>query len=653
MTRWNVETIFFLGVNGERRDVSFKAEEVNIITGASGTGKSTLIKALDYCLGSKNCELPVHVKRRCVAVGVKWVRGDNEMIVGRIIPPVGQKSSAYMFAANGRNLALPNSLEAFEGATNLATAKGFLERAFGIGDLPDDADTTGAARGRATVRHVTPYLFVTKEVIYSETVLLHGLEDKDKASDIVETLPYFLKVADEGSAADERELRQLRKSLQHEEQRERQRLAEETVNRDRAFALVSEGHSLGLLGKPEADLSEETLMSQLRGVSSAVPGLVDMPSDSELGPLYERRRILLADLNRNRREQQAARVAVGEAQGFKGAVSRQRNKLMLAEHLGLDSLASHCPICESETDKGQEAASAISAALEKIRDESAAVERVEPRLQLYGRQIAEENTRLRSELKRLDDDIAAALRRIDESGKFRELQQVQAHFMGRVSYFLEAPKAVAARPARDLSVLRTQIANLEARVDRGAREVRLRSAENQVSSYASEAFKVLPTVEPCNGARLMFSARKPDIAIIEKGTEAVLRMPDVGSDQNYLAVHIALAFALQRHFEERASPVPGLLVLDQISRPYFPAREDGDETEVSGRPEDDDIIAMRKHIDYLFAEVASRTGLQVILIEHAYFADDARYVNATRERWTRPSKRALIPLDWPERPDHG
>jgi DNA repair ATPase RecN len=51
MTRWNIATIFFLGVSDQRRDVTFQPGAVNIITGAAGTGKSTLIKAIDYCLG--------------------------------------------------------------------------------------------------------------------------------------------------------------------------------------------------------------------------------------------------------------------------------------------------------------------------------------------------------------------------------------------------------------------------------------------------------------------------------------------------------------------------------------------------------------------------------------------------------------------------
>src|SRR5882672_6682552 len=114
MRRWNISQIFFLGASGQRRDVQLEPGVVNIITGASGTGKSTLIKAIDYCLGSSRCELPAHVRRRSVAVGVKWTSGNAEMIVGRVIPSVGQATSTRMFATAGRDLPLPATLEDFD-----------------------------------------------------------------------------------------------------------------------------------------------------------------------------------------------------------------------------------------------------------------------------------------------------------------------------------------------------------------------------------------------------------------------------------------------------------------------------------------------------------------------------------------------------------
>jgi hypothetical protein len=58
---------------------------------------------------------------------------------------------------------------------------------------------------------------------------------------------------------------------------------------------------------------------------------------------------------------------------------------------------------------------------------------------------------------------------------------------------------------------------------------------------------------------------------------------------------------------------------------------------------------MRQHIDVLFKEVEARSGLQVLLLEHAYFPLDPRYVSATKERWTRASGKGLIPRDWKRR----
>jgi hypothetical protein len=652
MTRWNIANIFFLSVSGERREVVLDPGVMNIITGASGTGKSTLIKAIDYCLGSKTCELPAHVRRRALAVGVKWTSGDAEMVIGRIVPPVGQATSTHMFASSGRSLPLPATVADFDGATTLEAAKAFIERAFGIGDLIGEADATSGARGKATVRHVTPYLFVTKEVIYSETVLLHGLEKADKARDIVAAMPYFLRVNDEATAIAERRLRQLQRVLDKEEADQRSRAAADSALKQRAVSLLAEAHRIGISSAPSGEADEEELLAQIKTISDTELEASSYPTEGELGALHARRREILAALGGARRQLQATRSAIHEAYGFEGAVARQREKLALADHLHLQSIAGVCPVCDAPSERGRETARALQATLTTIRAESAAVERVKPKLVEHDRTLDTEIDRLNGELRQVDDQIRTWLRQSEDTRRMADLAQLQAHLLGRISFFLESSGDEPRKVSRDLSVLRAEIAELESRVDREAKEIKLRRAENKISQFASEAFAALPTVAPCVGSELDFSSRQPEVTVIEADSGAVLRMPDVGSDQNYLAVHIALSFALQRYFEMVMAPVPGVLVLDQISRPYFPTSgEDEDETEVAGREEDEDVQAMRRHIDFLFGECARRSGLQVLLIEHAYFADDPRYVAATRERWSRASGRALIPLDWQIRSD--
>jgi energy-coupling factor transporter ATP-binding protein EcfA2 len=654
MKRWNIKTIFFLGVTGERREINFEVDQVNIVTGASGTGKSTLIKAVDYCLGSKNCELPAHVRRRCVAVGVKWVRGDQELIVGRVVPPVGQATSTRMFCTAGRNLKLPAKLEEFEGPAPVSAAKRFIESAFGIDDVTGSQDEFGEIKGRATVRHVTPYLFVTKEVIYSETILLHGLEDPEKARDIIASMPYFMGVVDQAAAVELQKLRQLERALEREEAKALARSREESSTKQNAFALLSEAHRLGIANAVDETSSETALISALRSVDEVGVPNASVVSEDELTILTDRRQTTLNILNDLRRQSRAAKLALRDANGAGDAITRQREKLQLADHLKLDDILTVCPICSSPSDKGKESAAALQSTLATIRAESAAVDRVRPIFVEHDRSVEASLATANTELRTIDAQISGIIRANESARSLATASQARAHALGKISFFLQLVDRVPVRAISNLDTLRESVEELRARVGREERETRLQIAESEVSGYASTAFSDLPSVDPCVGARLFFNSRKPDVSIIEQVTNAILRMTDVGSDQNYLAVHIALAFALQHHFEHVKAPVPGVLIFDQISRPYFPSKSENeyrDETEIVGGSEDEDIVAMRKHIDFLFKETARRNGLQVILIEHAYFADDQRYRDATRERWTRGSGKALIPLDWSLRTD--
>jgi len=657
--RWNIAAIFFLGLDGRHRVVPFEPG-VNIITGASGTGKSALIKAIDYCLGSSRCELPAYVRARSTAVGVKWVAGREEMIVGRLIPAMNHGTNHQMFASSGYNLPLPKTIDEFEGATNIDAAKSFLERAFGIGDLPGQPDDWGNMKGRATVRHVTPYMFVTKEVIYSEQVLLHGLEQADHAPDIIATMPYFLRVTDEASALNERRLRHLRRSLDLEERRARTRETAATAFRDRALGLLAEAQRLDMVEPIAPDTPNADLMARLVALGQDPVAAKMVPSEGQLADLHRRRKALLAELGDVKRQEAAAQSVIEEVSGFQATVRKQREKLMLGSHLHLDSIGQICPVCDQPSQAGVASVDALRETLSKVSSESAAVDRVKPRLIDYDGKLQARRGELNEALKTIDNQIRSWLRQSEDARQFASLAHLRAHLLGRVSFFIETVNDERRPASKDLSVLRSQIQELEGLVNRDARLAKLRLAERKISQYATDAISNLPTMYPCIDSELDFSSSGPEILVIEAETSAVLHMTDVGSDQNYLAIHIALAFALQHFLGEAGSPVPGVLVFDQISRPYFPAKEkeERDEKEIGGaqdadgakrEAEDEDIIAMRRHVDFLFAETERRPDLQVILIEHAYFADDPRYVQATRERWTRASGRGLVPSNWPIR----
>lgn len=650
MKRWNVSSIFFISALNQVREVPFKAGAVNIITGASGTGKSAIIKAIDYCLGSSECDLPIYIKRRCIAVGVKWIAGNEEMIVGRPIPEAGK--STVMFGTTGQNLKIPRSLEEFEGRSTTAVVRALIERAFGIGDQAEEASSPrGKSRSRASVRQVTPYIFASKEVIDSETVLLHGLHQKDKADLIVSAIPYFLRAIDEATAAATRRLRQLRKLLEIEEGKEEARNSNTSLTYQRAQLLVNEASALNLIPGTSTDATEEELLGAIRFATSDEPNGDPGLDNDALEHFYDARRKALSTLGERKRSLRATEATLSESQGFGETVARQRSKLQIAEHLKIGGGFAACPVCQTPTEAGIRTSQAIARSLEKLSSETVAVERVQPQILEHKQKIEAEIKQLNEFVRTTEANIQALLSNIQEGERLGSLRETRAHFRGRASYFLDTLNEQILKPQRDLEAIRHEIQELEEAFDSDAQEIRLRHAESALSRYASEIFARLPKVAPCIGAELIFRSKKPSINILEATSEqAVLKLADLGSDKNYLAIHIALMFGLQRHFQIVDAPVPGVVVLDQVSRPFFPEAPLGverDEAEVT--EEDEEFSSVKAYIDFLFDEALSQSGLQIILLEHAYFPNDPRYVHATIERWTKSSGKALIPFDWPTR----
>jgi len=74
--------IVLYGFNQQRRVLSLRPGQLNIITGASKTGKTALIEIVDYCMGSSECRIPEGVIRRAVEwVGVRLSVRDGHVFV--------------------------------------------------------------------------------------------------------------------------------------------------------------------------------------------------------------------------------------------------------------------------------------------------------------------------------------------------------------------------------------------------------------------------------------------------------------------------------------------------------------------------------------------------------------------------------------------
>ncbi len=72
--KFMIDSLILWPSNSENKiqEIFFKKNKLNIIHGISGTGKSSVISIIDYCLGSSKCAIPVGIIRESVAwFGIK------------------------------------------------------------------------------------------------------------------------------------------------------------------------------------------------------------------------------------------------------------------------------------------------------------------------------------------------------------------------------------------------------------------------------------------------------------------------------------------------------------------------------------------------------------------------------------------------------
>ena len=183
---------------------------------------------------------------------------------------------------------------------------------------------------------------------------------------------------------------------------------------------------------------------------------------------------------------------------------------------------------------------------------------------------------------------------------------------------------------------------MEADINTEAKLEALTVARTRIGALATEIAGRLPFEERYAGRTIDVNLRTFGVSVTTQRQREEMR--SIGSDENVLTLHVSVMLALHQVFAERMRPVPGFLLLDQLSRPYYPPTATTEEEVDSSQLE---VVPLRRYFDALFDEVERGEGLQVLVLEHAYFADDARFRGATRERWIRGA--ALIPADWPDR----
>lgn len=635
--------IVLVSHDGRLRVLDLRSGRVNVITGASKTGKSALIDIVDYCYGSGECRVPEGPIRHSVAwFGLRLQLLEGQAFIARRCPATGAAASEECYVDVGTTVPVPDAA-ALRQTTN---TRGLLALLAGWAGIKENIHEPPPGQTRlplsANIRHALAFCFQPQDEIIRRQQLFHGASDTFLAQALKDTLPYFLGAVDDDYVRKREELRRLREQLRSAERRLAELAGVRGEGISKADGLLAQARDVGLT-VATAQTWEETVAA-LRVIASTPIASVDpsLPDSGEFSRLADDRVRLLEKQRLIREEIASARAFEKDEKAFSNEATEQRSRLMTIGIFEDSTPGQACPLCSQPLDAGSHpSVEEVKGTLTSLSSRLESVTRATPQIELA---ISDLERRLRE----VQEAVAKNRLQMEavRTGSER-LSQVsddatkRAHILGRLSLYLESLPELP-----DTKALHEQAEQLRARCTDLESELSDDSIRERLESIVS----ILGQQMTFWAARLRLEHSKfplrlnlKKLTIVADTSRGAVPMDRMGSGENWVGYHIIAHLALHHWFVDHARPVPRFLFLDQPSQVYFPPETDVDGSMSS--VDENDRVAVSRMFQLVFEAVQMvEPALQVIITEHADI-NEPWYQGAVVERWRGGLK--LVPEDWP------
>ena len=631
------------------RVVTFQPGLVNVITGASKTGKSAVIPIIDYCLASQHCAIPVGVIReKCGWFGVIVETAEGQKLLARKEPGV-QQSTGEMFLLEAVDIELPQAIT--EGNSNDKAVRGLLDRLAGLTQLDFEPNPEFGYKLRPSFRDLTAFVFQPQNIVANPNVLFYKADTTEHREKLKTVLPYALNAITPRIIALRHEAERLTRRLRRLEG-DLKGLREVSARRlMEGRTWLTQARELGLFGRDALPDDWDGIVAELQAISkqdrdASTPSLAGIDATLvALGQLRKREEELAAEASTHRQRLMELRRLREGSEEYAGALRTQRERLSLAGWM------------RSEIANRKESQalfpSQTAVAIEKL--DRALIE-IEGKLQAhplatttldaeYQRQrtlmegVLAEITTVRQEIRTYEATSEAAHQEVSRTASVER-------FLGGLAQLLrQYDDADATSELEDEAAqLRDTLAALNTQIRETSIQQRLDSILDEIQQITSSIIPTLNVEWSTSPVRL--DTKELTVRVSREGRKDYLW--EIGSGANWLAYHVAITLALQIYFlKTPPSPVPGLLVYDQPSQVYFPTitvNQESGEKDMK-LVDQEDIQAVRRVFEVLGKHVVLAKGaLQVIVLDHA---DQEVWGNLPGvylvEEW-RGKK--LVPLEW-------
>ncbi|MCA1050986.1 DUF3732 domain-containing protein [Priestia aryabhattai] len=636
--------------------IKFLRGKVNVISGASRTGKSAIIPIIDYCLGSDKCTIPVQtIRDSCKWFGIVIDTVEGKKLLARR-EPGSQKSTSDMYILEGNDFHIPEYME--EKNANVETVKRILDETSGLSTLNFDfLDSNNGFKGRTSFRDLISFNFQPQNIIANPDVLFYKADTYEHREKLRTIFPYVLNAVTSDMLAKQHELARLRKLLKRK------------LNEFKAIAEVSEKWIADIRNRV-SEAKELGLVTESISVNSSKEELINIIKKVVDSPNYEASASIntineamkeIVDLQ-NQETHLATRLSILRKRftemsklkdntiQFKGTLQLQRERLNISRWLvDLHKENHECPICGNEMSETNLQLASFFNSLKRI-------EKTNEEFVNLPASFDREFEQVKLQIKNMTEKLEAiklrrkSVEQLSENEKYRQYDSLKvSKFIGILEQSLATYESIGSDGilAGEIKDLESEIEELEYSVSEKTINYKVKKALEQISKNVAELLPDLDVERPEDTVILSIS----NLTIKVKGTNREDFLWEIGSGSNWLSYHIAITLGLQMYFQKSLhSPVPSFLVYDQPSQVYFPThltpknKESEENSDVIF--EDEDVQAVRKVFKVMDSVIEQSKGaVQIIVLDHAPEKVWSNIANVHKiDEWRRNKK--LIPDEW-------
>ena len=631
------------------RILPFKSKAVNIITGASRTGKSALIPIIDYCLGSDKCTIPVDVIRNaCSWFGVLFDMDEEQILLCRREP--GDKASTGdMFILRGKEIMIP---EYIEKNANVDVVKNMLNELFAISFLELDSN---ANIFRPSYRDFMAFLFQPQNIVANADVLFYKADTMEHRKKLIDVFPYALGAVTPEILAKRKEIERLSK-LSDRLQRDLDQIKIVAEGwKQEVAGWLTQAYEYGLTNyipnttdEFARQVDELRIISQKRITDASVFPEHVTDLSKNIAELQQKEHQISSELFSSRKRHTNMLQLMHSIGQYDKSLQIQLDRLDISAWIR-SNMTEHniLPIFQPSHENAIDDVNALCAALEQI-------ERSATEMAVIPAAFEREFHNVQAQIQELSDKLGSVQKRIRVESQTLTTQREGSYTLESISRFLGRIDAVINTYERigadselqaKLDEVSLRIAQLKNDVNESEIRHKLDYALNFLKTEMGKILAQLDVEHPEDPVEFVIK----DLTVrVKNQTGRDDYLWEIGSASNWLSYHLALILALQRFFQTKSSVnVPNFIIFDQPSQVYFP-RTQHSANEDKPQLNDDDKNAVRKIFECLSSFVKSAGfDIQIIVTEHA---DDDIWGNIPDssihlvEKWRNNVK--LVPIEW-------